>query len=50
MKKLRTFAFNMESGCVTLKVSDGSVIVLDCVKPGKRSCGAIGLNGQRRIF
>lgn len=30
MKRLLTCAFNMDSGCVELKFSDGSMIAIDC--------------------
>lgn len=30
MKKLLSCAFNMDSGCVELKYTDGSMIAIDC--------------------
>lgn len=30
MKKLLSYAFNMDSGCVELKFSDGSMIAINC--------------------
>ena len=30
MKKLLSCAFNMDSGCVELEFSDGSMIAIDC--------------------
>ena len=30
MKKLLSCAFNMDSGCVELKYTDGSIIAIDC--------------------
>lgn len=31
MKKLLFCAFNMDSGCVELKFSDGSMIAINCI-------------------
>lgn len=30
MKKLLSYAYNMDSGCVELKFSDGSMIAINC--------------------